>query len=132
MGEETGDKNKIIRQVMERLDEILCSYQGRGHQTIYIDLDSLALFSSLIIYGQIRAENYKYEYNPAIDKDETAVSIYRKLAPQTRWRVGRHTQIEQIRLNALRIFCNGGTGISWSDLLSRYQVFPDMRGNPAL
>lgn len=104
MGAETGDKNKIIRQVMERLDEILCSYQGRGHQTVYIDLDSLALFSSLIIYGQIKAENYKYEYNPAIDKDETAVSIYRKLAPQTRWRVGRHTQIEQIRLNALRQF----------------------------
>lgn len=102
MGAETGDKNKIIREVMDRLDEILCSYQGRGHQTVYIDLDSLALFSGLIIYGHVKAENYKYKYDPAIDRDETAVSIYRKLAPQTRWRVGCHTQIEQVRLNALR------------------------------
>lgn len=78
--------------------------RGRGHQTVYIDLDSLALFSGLIIYGHVKAENYKYKYDPAIDRDETAVSIYRKLAPQTRWRVGCHTQIEQVRLNALRQF----------------------------
>ena len=61
MGAETDGRDEIIRRVMERLDEILCSYQGRGHQTVYIDLDSLALFSSLILYGQVRAENYEYE-----------------------------------------------------------------------
>lgn len=108
MGAETDRRDEIIRRVMERLDEILCSYQGRGHQTVYIDLDSLALFSGLILYGQVKAENYEYEYNPAIDRDEIAVSIYRKLAPQTRWRVGRHTQIEQIRMNALRQFSKMG------------------------
>ena len=108
MGAETDGRDEIIRRVMERLDEILCSYQGRGHQTVYIDLDSLALFSSLILYGQVRAENYEYEYDPAIDRDGAAVSIYRKLAPQTRWRVGRHTQIEPVRLHALRQFSEMG------------------------
>lgn len=108
MGKETNDKFEIMKQVMDRLGEILCSYHGRGRQSVYIDLDSLALFTSLIVYGQIKVENYKYDYNDDIYGDETAVSIYRKLVPQTRWRVGCNTQIEQVRMNALRQFAAMG------------------------
>lgn len=54
MGAATDRRDEMIKRVMERLDEILCSYQGRGHQSVYIDLDSLVLFSGLILYGQVR------------------------------------------------------------------------------
>lgn len=111
MEKETDRKYEVMKSVMDRLDEILCSYQGRGHQTAFIDLDSLAFLASLIIYGQIKAEKHQYEYNVDIDKDEEAVKIYRELAPQTRWRVGYHTQIEPIRMNALKQFASMGTPI---------------------
>lgn len=91
-----------MKQVMDALEEILCSYQGRGHQSAYIDVDALAFLASLFVYGQMKAEKYQYEYDEDIYKDEEAVKIYRDLAPQTRWRVGSRTQIEPIRMNALK------------------------------
>lgn len=109
MEKETDKKYEVMKSVMDRLNEILCSYQGRGHQTAYIDLDSLALLASLIVYGQMKGEKHQYEYNVDIDKDEEAVKIYRELAPQTRWRVGRHTQTPPIRMNALKQFAAMGT-----------------------
>ncbi len=111
MGKETDKKYEVMKQVMDALEEILCSYQGRGHQSVYVDLDSLTLLASLFVYGQIKAEKYQYEYDDDIYKDEVAVKIYRELAPQTRWRVGCHTQIEPIRMNALKQFAAMGTPI---------------------
>lgn len=111
MEKETDKKYEVMKSVMDALDEILCSYQGRGHQTAYSDLDSLALLASLIVYGQIKAEKRQYEYDVDIEKDEEAVKIYRELAPQTRWRVGCHTQIEPIRINALKQFASMGTPV---------------------
>jgi len=111
MGKETDKKYEVMKQVMDALEEIICSYQGRGHQSVYVDLDSLALLASLFAYGQIKAEKYQYEYDDDIYKDEEAVKIYRELAPQTRWRVGCHTQIEPIRTNALKQFASMGTPI---------------------
>ena len=102
MEKEPDKKYKTMKKIMDALEDILCSYQGRGHQSVYVDLDSLALFTSLIAYGQIQVENYRYDYDDNIRKDEEAERIYRELAPQTRWRVGRHTQIEPIRMNALK------------------------------
>lgn len=87
---------------MDVLEDILCCYQGREHQSVYVDLDSLALFTSLIAYRQMQVENYRYDYNDNIHEDEKAVRIYKELAPQTRWRVGQRTQIEAIRMNALK------------------------------
>lgn len=111
MEKETDKKYEVMKSVMDALDKILCSYQGRGHQTVYIDLDSLALLASLIVYGQIKAEKHQYEYNVDIDKDKEAVKIYRELASQTRWRVGCYTQIEPIRMNALKQFAAMGTPV---------------------
>lgn len=111
MEKETDKKYEVMKSVMDALDEILYSYQDRGHQTVYIDLDSLAFLASLIVYGQIKAGKHQYEYNVDIDKDEETVKIYMELAPQTRWRVGCHTQIELVRMNALKQFASMGTPV---------------------
>ena len=102
MEKESEKKYETMKKIMDALEDILCSYQGRGHQSVYVDLDSLALFTSLIAYRQIQVENYRYDYDDNIREDEEARRIYRELAPQTRWRVGRHTQIEPIWMNALK------------------------------
>lgn len=109
MGKEPDKKYETMKKIMDALEDILCSYQGRGHQSVYADLDSLALFTSLIAYRQIQVENYRYDYDDNIREDEEAGRIYRALAPQTRWRVGQHTQIEPIRMNALKQLASLGT-----------------------
>lgn len=111
MGKETDKKYKVMKTIMDALEDILCSYQGRGHLSAYTDLDSLALFASFVAYGQIQVENYQYDYDDDIREDREAVRIYQELAPQTRWRVGQHTQIELIRMNALKQFAVMGTPV---------------------
>ena len=108
MGKEPDKKYETMKKIMDALEDILCSYQGRGHQSVYVDLDSLALFTSLIAYRQMQVENYRYDYDDNIREDEEARRIYRELTPQTRWRVGQHTQIEAIRMNALKQFASLG------------------------
>ncbi|MEY8238151.1 hypothetical protein AALA36_21040 [Lachnospiraceae bacterium 66-29] len=63
MEKEPDKKYKTMKKIMDALEDILCSYQGRGHQSVYVDLDSLALFTSLIAYRQIQVENYRYDYD---------------------------------------------------------------------
>ena len=111
MGKETDKKYKVMKTIMDALEDILCSYQGRGHLSAYTDLDSLALFASFVAYGQIQVENYQYDYDDDIREDREAVRIYQELAPQTRWRFGQHTQIELIRMNALKQFAVMGTPV---------------------
>ena len=110
-GKRNGKKYKVMKTIMDALEDILCSYQGRGHLSVYTDLDSLALFASLVAYGQIQVENYQYDYDDDIREDGEAVRIYQELAPQTRWRVGQRTQIEAIRMNALKQFAGIGTPV---------------------
>ncbi|RKJ01836.1 hypothetical protein D7X87_18885 [bacterium D16-54] len=111
MGKEPDKKYEAMKKIMDALEDILCSYQGRGHLSVYVDLDSLALFASLIAYGQIQVENYRYDYDDNIREDKEAERIYRELAPQTRWRVNQRTQIEPIRMNALKQLASLGTPI---------------------
>ena len=111
MGKETDKKYKVMKTIMDALEDILCSYQGRGHLSAYTDLDSLALFTSLVAYGQIQVENYQYDFDDDIREDREAVRIYQELAPQTRWRVWQITQIEEIRMNALKQFAGMGTPV---------------------
>lgn len=111
MGKETDKKYKVMKTIMDALEDILCSYQGRGHLSVYTDMDSLALFASLVAYGQIQVENYQYDYDDDIREDGEAVRIYQELASQTRWRVGQRTQIEAIRMNALKQFAGMGTPV---------------------
>ena len=102
MEKEPDKKYETMKKIIDALEDILCSYQGRGHLSVYTDLDSLALFASLVAYGQIKVENYRYDYDNDIREDEEAARIYGELAPHTRWRVGQRTQIEAIRMNALK------------------------------
>lgn len=88
MEDKTDKSYRIMYGVMNRLDEILCSYQGYGHQSVYVDMNSLALFVRLLVDGLIKAQPYHYGYDAEINNDEEAVAIYRELAPQTRWRAG--------------------------------------------
>lgn len=111
MEKKTGQKYEVMKQVMDALEEILCSYQGRGHQSVYMDLDALTLLANLIMYGQMKVEKYQYEYDSDICMDEEAVKRYRELAVQTRWRVGQGTQIEPIRMNALKQFAVMGAPV---------------------
>ncbi len=50
MGKEPDKKYETMKKIKDALEDILCSYQGRGHQSVYVDLDSLAFFASLIAY----------------------------------------------------------------------------------
>lgn len=80
MGKETDKKYKVMKTIMDALEDILCSYQGRGHLSAYTGLDSLALFASFVAYGQIQVENYQYDYDDDIREDREAVQIYQELA----------------------------------------------------
>jgi len=95
-------------KIADKMDKILCSYSGRSHKSVYLDIDSLVLFVSLLMCSEINMQEYLYVYDPDIYEDETAVNIYQNLTPQTRWRTGCHTQIEPIRMNALKQFTDMG------------------------
>ena len=75
MEKEPDKKYETMKKIMDALEDILCSYQGRGHLSVYTDLDSLALFASLVAYGQIKVENYRYDYDNDIREDEEAARI---------------------------------------------------------
>ena len=111
MNEQDNKRYEMMRQCADKLNSILCSYQGRGHQSIYIDIDSLALFVGLMLRGEIKLQSYQYNYEADIYEDEVAVDIYEKLAPQTSWRRNSRTQIEPIRMNALKQFAHMGTPV---------------------
>ena len=111
MNEEEKRKYDVMIKIADNLDEILCSYQGRNHQSVYIDVDALAVFISNLMAGEIKMQDYQYQYDVNIREDEMAVGIYREIAPQTRWRVGCQTQIEAIRMNALKQFAHMGTPV---------------------
>ena len=56
MGLETDKTYEAMKSTMDALEEILCSYQGRGHQPVYVDMDSLIFLANFFIYGQMKAE----------------------------------------------------------------------------
>lgn len=55
---------------------------GQGHLSVYTDMDSLALFASLVAYGQIQVGNYQYDYDDDIRENGEAVRIYQELTPR--------------------------------------------------
>lgn len=109
MNQEEKKKYEMMRQCADKLDSILCSYQGRGHQSVYIDMEPLVLFVGLLLRDEIKLQSYPYQYDLDIYEDELAVRIYKELAPQTSWRKNCRTQIQSIRMNALKLFAHMGT-----------------------
>lgn len=89
-------------ETIDRLDAIMCSHQGRGQRTIREEQEALTAFLSLVLSGAIRVVEHDYIYDHDARTNAVVREIYDRIAPHTRWRTGSHTEIELMRLNALR------------------------------
>ena len=86
----------------KRLDEIMNSYPGRDRGSVLADERSLTVMLTLLEYGKITVTEYAYPYDHDIRSDSGMMDIYAELARETRWKRFGHTEIEGIRINALR------------------------------
>ena len=85
-----------------RLDEIMNSHPGRDCGSVLADERSLTVMLTLLEYGKISVTEYTYPYDHDIHSDSGMMDIYAELARETRWKRFSHTEIEGIRINALR------------------------------
>lgn len=85
-----------------RLDDILNSYPGRGRGTIMAEPASMTAMLYMLSRGMIVMSEHTYLYDSEIQDDSGIAEIYRKLERDTRWRRFEHTEMKQIRMNALR------------------------------
>lgn len=86
----------------KRLDEIMNSYSGRDQGSIMADEDSLTMILSLLEHGKIVVTEHTYPFDYDIRNDSEIMEVYTELARTTRWRQFEYTEIEGIRINALR------------------------------
>jgi len=89
-------------QSIDLLDEIMNSYSGRDRGTIMVEQKSVTVMLFLLFHQKVVVREYKYPYDKAIREDSEMMAIYSQLAQQTRWRCFERTQIEGVRINALR------------------------------
>ena len=92
----------------DQLDKIMFSYSGWGRGTVFADQRSLTVLLSMLAHGEITITEHRYFFNPQIREDVKVAEIYQKLAPQTRWKLFAHTEIEGIRMNALKQMLQAG------------------------
>lgn len=93
---------------IDRLDEIMNSYPGRDQSTIMANEHSLVVMLALLVHGEITVTEHSYTFDPDIRNDNKAMEVYTELARETRWRQFEYTEIERIRINALRQMCQLG------------------------
>ena len=86
----------------KRLDEIMNSYSGRDRGSILTDEHSLAVTLVLLEHGRIIVTEHTYPYDQDIRGDSEMMEVYSELARETHWKRLSHTEIERIRINALR------------------------------
>ncbi len=86
----------------KRLDEIVNSYSGRDQGTVMADVYSLTVTLFLLAHRKIAVTEYTYSYDRDIQNDSGMMEIYSELARETNWRQFQHTEIERIRIHALR------------------------------
>lgn len=84
------------------LDAIMNSYPGRNCGSIMADPHSVSVMISLLLHRKIVVTEHTYCYDSDISDDSEMMAIYAELARETRWRQFEHTEIERIRINALR------------------------------
>lgn len=84
------------------LDKIMYSYRGRSHSSVMIDRRGLTVLLSMLVQGEIVITEHTYPYDANIRDDKEMLEVYHALALRTRWRMYAHTEIEEIRINALR------------------------------
>lgn len=93
----------------KRLDKIMNSYSGQARCSVMADGDALAILLVLLEHGKITVTEHAYPYDRDIRSDSGMMEVYSKLARKTRWRLFQHTEIEGVRLNALRQMRGEGT-----------------------
>lgn len=86
----------------KRLDEIMNSYSGRDRGSILADEHSMVVTLFLLEHGKITVTEHTYSYDQDIQSDSEMMEVYSELARETRWKQFAHTEIERIRINALR------------------------------
>ena len=86
----------------KRLDEIMNSYSGRDRGSILTDEHSLAVTLVLLEHGRIIVTEHVYPYDQDIQGDSEMMEVYSELAREIHWKRLSHTEIERIRINALR------------------------------
>lgn len=86
----------------KRLDEIMNSYSGRDRGSILADEHSLAVTLVLLEHERITVTEHTYPYDQDIQGDSEMMEVYSGLARETRWKRFSRTEIERIRINALR------------------------------
>lgn len=87
---------------IKRLDEIMNSYPGRNQGSIMAHELSMEAMLSLLEQGKIVVTEYAYPYDRDIRDDKEMMEIYSELAMKTRWKQFGYTEIEGIRINAIR------------------------------
>ena len=86
----------------QRLEEIMYSYQGWSSGTVMTDMRSLSLLLFLLERGEIVITEHVFPFDANVRDDDEIVAVYRALVPQTRWKQFAHTEVEGIRMNALK------------------------------
>lgn len=86
----------------QRLEKIMYSYQGWGSSTVMTDMRSLSLLLFLLERGEIVITEHIFPFDDNIRDDDEIVAVYSALALQTRWKQTAHTEVEGIRMNALK------------------------------
>lgn len=86
----------------KRLDGIMNSYSGRDRGCVMADKQSLSVMLLLLERGEITVTEHSYPYDRDIRRDSEMMEVYSELARETRWRRFQYTEIEGIRINALR------------------------------
>ena len=85
------------------------SYQGRHQGSVLGDNRTLDIFLFLLEHGDIVVTEYIYPHDYSICENAEMMAVYNALAPQTRWKRFEYTEIEGIRINALKQMLQKGT-----------------------
>ncbi len=86
----------------ERLDNIMNSYSGRDRGSIMADDYSMTVMLVLLANRKIVVTEFSYPFDQDIRNDSGMMAVYSELARETRWRQFQRTEVERIRINALR------------------------------
>ncbi len=87
---------------IDLLDGIMNSYPGRDQGTIMAERQSVTTMIALLLHQKIVVTEFSYPYDHSIRDDDEMMALYSELARQTRWKRLTRTQIEGVRINALR------------------------------
>ncbi len=102
------------------METVMNGYPGRGNGYFYLDQRPLDIVHFLLRDGIIKVSRHSYVFDNSLRGDtlymqspsdpvNTAVNaIYHQLARESRWRTYANTEIERVRLNAIKLMMDKG------------------------